>query len=51
MPEWFCEKKSKFLCSVGAVYIPGTEHNTKLKFSMQTHLTHINTLLEYCNAL
>ena len=25
-----------------------TEHNRKLKFSLQTHLTHINTIFEYC---
>ena len=30
--------------------IPVAEHNGKLKFSMQTHLTHINTILEYCLA-
>ena len=28
--------------------ISGTEHR-KLKFSMQTHLTHMNTILEYCH--
>ena len=35
---------------MGDVYISVTEHNMKLKFSMQTHLTHINTILEYCHA-
>ena len=32
---------------VGGVYISGTEHNWKLKFSMQTHLTHINNIFDY----
>ena len=31
------------------VYISGTEHNWKLKFSMQAHLTDINTIFEYCH--
>ena len=31
----------------GDVYILGTEHNRKLKFSMQTHPTHINTILYF----
>ena len=30
--------------------ISGTEHNWKLNFSMQTHLTLINTIFEYCHA-
>ena len=40
------------LCSVGDVNISGTEHRRKLKFSMQTYLTHINTigLFECCHA-
>ena len=40
------------ICSVGDIYISGTKHNRKLKwkFSMQTHLTHINTIFEYCHA-
>ena len=37
--------------SVWDLYISGTEHNWKFKFSMQTHLTHISTICEYCNAL
>ena len=37
--------------SGGGVYISGTEHNVKLKFSMQAYLTFINTILEYCHAL
>ena len=32
------------------VIISGTEHNMKLKFSMLTYLTHINTILEYYHA-
>ena len=32
------------------MYISGTEHNRKLKFSMQTHLRYIKTIFEYCNA-
>ena len=54
MHEWFCEVQSKFLCSVGDVYISVTEHNRKLKFAMHlthlTHLTHLNIILEYCHA-
>ena len=50
MPEWFGEEKNKFLYSVGDVYISGTEHKMKLKFSMQAHLTHINTILKDCYA-
>ena len=51
--EWFCDLKSKSLCSVGDVslYILGTEHNRKLKFNMKTHLTRIHTIFEYCHAL
>ena len=33
-------------CGVG-VHISGTDHNWKLKFSMQTYLTHINTICKY----
>ena len=30
------------------MYISGAKHNNrKLKFSMQTHLTHINTIFRY----
>ena len=32
-------------------YIKFTESNRQLKFRMQTSLTHINTILEYCHAL
>ena len=32
------------------VYILGTEHDLELKFSMQTNLTDINTIFEYCHA-
>ena len=32
------------------VCISGTEYNRKLKFSMLTYLTHINTIFEYCLA-
>ena len=35
----------------GDVNISFTEHNSKLKFSMQTYLTHINIISEYCHAL
>ena len=37
---------------MGYVYISGTEHNRKLKLSMQTYLTHINItgISEYCQA-
>ena len=31
-------------------YITCTEHNWKLKFSMQSHLTDTNALFEYCHA-
>ena len=40
----------KSLCAVNDVYISVTEHNWKLKFSMQTHLPQINTVFEYCHA-
>ena len=36
--------------SGGEVMFSGTEH-MKLKFSMLTYLTHINTILEYYHAL
>ena len=29
-------------------YISGREHNWKLKFSMHTHLPHINIFFKYC---
>ena len=48
--EWFCDVQSESECSVGDEYISGTEHNCKLKFGMQTHLTHINTIFKYCHA-
>ena len=37
---------------MGEVYISDTEHrpSRKLKFSMQTYLTHINIIFEYCHA-
>ena len=35
---------------MGDVSISGTEHNWKLKFSMQTNLTHINTIFKYCHS-
>ena len=38
------------MCSLEYVYISGAEHNRKLKFSMQTHHTLINTILEYYRA-
>ena len=34
----------------GNLYISGTEHKRTLKFSRQTHLTHANTIFEYCHA-
>ena len=34
----------------GDVNISGTEHLWKLKFGMQTHLTHRNTIFEYSHA-
>ena len=48
--EWFCEVKSKSLCYV-RMYISQVQNMAnKLKFSMQTHLTHINIIFEYCHA-
>ena len=47
MLEWFCCVQSKSLCLVGRSQV---KHTWKLKFSMQTHLTHINTIFEYCHA-
>ena len=32
---------------VGDVYFSGTEYSRKLKFSMQTHLKHVNIIFEY----
>ena len=34
----------------GDVYISGRDHNWKLKFSLQTQLTHKNTNFEYIHA-
>ena len=34
----------------GEVIISGTQQNMKLKFSLLTYLTHINTILEYYHA-
>ena len=45
-----CFVKYRTSSYVGDVYISGTEQNRKLNLSMQTHLTHINTILEYCHA-
>ena len=41
--------ESKSLCSGGG-YISRVQNNYtfKLKFSYQTHLTHINIIIEYC---
>ena len=35
---------------MGDACISGTEHNWRLKFNVQTHLTHIITIFEYCHA-
>ena len=43
-------RSSLLLSSIKHVIISGTEHNRKLKFSMQTLLTHVNTITEYCHA-
>ena len=42
-----CRTSPYFQC--GGAYISGTEHNWKLKFSMQPgiYLTHLNTIFEY----
>ena len=32
----------------GGVYISGKEYDWKLKFSVQTYLTHINNVFESC---
>ena len=32
------------------IYFSDIEHNAKLNFSLETHLTHINTIFEYCHA-
>ena len=34
----------------GCIHRTGIERNRKLKFSMQTHLTHINTIFKYFHA-
>ena len=44
--KWSCE----VLFLVGDAYFSGTERNRKLKFSIHTHLTHINTIFEYYHA-
>ena len=49
MVLWHVDKVLMF--SVWDLYISGTEYNCKFKFSMQTHLTHTNTIFEYCNAI
>ena len=41
---------SKPLCCSEGGCISGTEYKRKLKLSMQTHQTHINTVFEYCHA-
>ena len=33
------------------MYISGTQHQLKLKFSIQTNLAHKNTTFEYCHGL
>ena len=46
MLEWFLCRVNQFpIFSWGY-----TEHNRKLKFIMYSHLTHINTIFEYCHA-
>ena len=42
-------KVEQVLIFSGGVY-SGIEHNMELKFSMQTFLTHINIIFEYCHA-
>ena len=49
MVLWSVEQVLMF--SGGDVIISGTEQNMKLKFSLLTYLTHINTILEYNRAL
>ena len=34
----------------GCIHRTGIERNRKLKFSMKTHLTHINTIFKYFHA-
>ena len=50
MIEWFSKnglaRNAKQVLMWG-VYIAGREHNLKLKFSMLTCRTYINTILEY----
>ena len=37
-------------CGGCTVCMSGAEHSWKLKFIMQTYLTHVNIILEYCHA-
>ena len=48
MFEWFMKCRASPYVQWG-IYISGTEHNWKLKFSMETHLTSINAIFEYCH--
>ena len=52
MLEWFCcvEKVVMFCGGCTGVSISGTDHKRKLKISIQTYLTHINTIFEYYHA-
>ena len=43
-------RASPYVQSGGCIHRTGIEHNRKLKFSMQTHLTHINTIFKYFHA-
>ena len=43
-------RASPYVQSWGCIHRTGIERNRKLKFSMQTHLTHINTIFKYFHA-
>ena len=50
MPEWFVKYRvSSYVHCVMYTSISQLQ-NIIESFSMQTHLTHLNTILEYCHA-
>ena len=50
MVLWSVEQVLMFSGGGGGVIISGTEQNMKLKLSLLSYLTHINTILEYYHA-
>ena len=46
----FVKCRANIYVQWGDIYISDIEHNRKIKLSVYTHLTHINTISEYCHA-